>query len=102
MSKRHRMPRRNRKRKAKGIWELRKDVHEAFDPYWQHWGYPRGYCYMILGNLMGMSPGKCHVRLFTEEECKKAIQLIESMELILTLKRLYQTKGKFFCRKISI
>jgi zinc-finger-containing domain len=71
--------------------ELRKDAHALFDPIWQRrWkrmravdpgytmGHARGGRYKKLAQLLGIAQVECHIALFDEGLCKRAIEIIKS------------------------
>ncbi len=71
--------------------ELRMDVHALFDPVWRrrlarkraldpryNQGMARGGRYKKLAQLLGIAKDECHIGLFDEDMCRRAIEIIKS------------------------
>lgn len=60
--------------------KLRIQAHAAFDQLWNA-NFPRfssrRKAYSWLGNRMGLKEGKCHIAMFDDDQCKKAIFSVE-------------------------
>lgn len=68
----------------RGLRSLRSQVHLAFDPLWQHRNVERAErakirkaAYELFAQWMGMTEQECHIGLFSEEQCKKALSVLD-------------------------
>ena len=62
----------------KTLRDLRIKTHNSFDPMWRKGRLTRNQAYSRLANLMNIEKYKCHISMFSEEECEKAISLLRS------------------------
>lgn len=63
--------------------ELRKAkmaVHAAFDPLWKDGKIKRKEAYQLLADRMGIDVNKCHVGMFTIEQCNLALRVVRDLE----------------------
>ncbi|MCA1800508.1 MAG: DUF3268 family zinc-finger domain-containing protein [Actinobacteria bacterium] len=57
---------------------MRKDLHEAFDPLWENGIFEsRTQAYAWLAKAMDIDPKFAHIGQFNEDQCFRAMQLIE-------------------------
>ena len=56
---------------------LRKRVHAMFDPLWKRDLMSRGEAYRRLREGMGISADECHIAMFDEERCVKALEFLK-------------------------
>lgn len=58
---------------------LKSEAHKAFDPLWLEKGgskkQARTEAYQRLAVQMGLSEDECHIGMFSEEQCRKVIEL---------------------------
>lgn len=59
------------------VRKLRNKVHSRFDPMWKLGILPRSDAYSWFAALMGIEKEKCHVGMFTKEQCEKALEVLE-------------------------
>lgn len=60
------------------LLDLRKKVHELFDPMWRENGTSRQEAYeFFFGSMLGLPEHRQHVGMLTKEECEKAIRILE-------------------------
>lgn len=58
--------------------KLKQKVHGLLDPIWMGLGYgERSKTYKWLADGLGIPLEDCHVGMFDEEACKKAIEFLE-------------------------
>jgi hypothetical protein len=57
---------------------LRQKVHKLFDPIWQKGPVKRTVAYKMLAKSMNMKTKNCHISWFNEDECQRAIKVLES------------------------
>jgi hypothetical protein len=65
---------------------LRSRVHDRFDILWGRLGWGRDHAYRWLATRMGISIDDCHVGMFDEEACRKALKLLKGLHLLLNAK----------------
>lgn len=58
---------------------LRQMVHKKFDPLWKSGKMTRVKAYHWLAYQMGISSDRCHVALFCEAKCKKALAILSNL-----------------------
>lgn len=58
---------------------LKKGVHRHFDPIWKRKRMTRQKAYRELAKKLGIPIEKCHVGMFDEEMCLKALTAIKTM-----------------------
>jgi hypothetical protein len=59
--------------------QLRSQVHKLFDPLWRNGHFKkRGKAYLWLATEMGIATKDCHVSYFNENQCHKAIAVLDS------------------------
>jgi len=58
---------------------LRKAVHNAFDPLWKRGTIKRSRAYETLAERMQIAVSECHVGMFTAEQCRQALRIITRM-----------------------
>jgi hypothetical protein len=56
----------------------RQNAHNLFDVCWQSGKVTRKKAYVLLQNLMDMTPDEAHIGLFDIEQCKKLVTIIRS------------------------
>lgn len=54
--------------------KLRSQVHTHFDSLWQTGSYSRSRAYKQLAAELGIDPADCHIGMFGEDLCERAIQ----------------------------
>lgn len=59
----------------------RRMVHDVFDPLWLCGQMTRGQAYRALAKEMGIMVDKCHVAMFDEPLCDRAIEACERLKL---------------------
>ena len=52
-------------------------AHEEFDVMWKLMGYTGPEAYAVLADIMDKRPEEAHIAMFTKEECKKLLKLLE-------------------------
>jgi len=57
------------------LGRLRNEAHKAFDPFWQDTTINRNAAYRWLAKQLGIPVDECHMGLFDESMCKKAIEV---------------------------
>jgi hypothetical protein len=65
----------------KPLREIRKLAHATFDPLWKDGQYGRGEAYRRLAKAMGITREDCHIAMFSIEQCKSVIQVVNSNEI---------------------
>ncbi len=55
---------------------MRKAVHNAFDPLWKRGTIKRSRAYETLAERMGIEVFNCHVGMFTVDQCRQALRII--------------------------
>lgn len=55
--------------------KLKREVHVVFDPLWQDGRQSRKEAYCYLADCLGIPYAECHVGLFDEETCRRAIEI---------------------------
>lgn len=63
--------------------QLRKQVHEAFDPIWRNKPalmQNRSAAYAWLAEYLGVTPSRCHIGEFDEAQCRKALAAISALK----------------------
>lgn len=61
--------------------ELRKwksKAHQAFDPLWKFNGKNRNECYQWLAKKMNIPVNKCHIGMFTVDQCKMVVDICKT------------------------
>ena len=58
--------------------KLRKDTHAVFDLIWQEKYFTRSNAYEWLAKQMNIHSNKCHIAMFDEAQCNKAINICET------------------------
>lgn len=56
--------------------KLKSQVHAAFDPTWRNKKRSRTAAYRWLAEGLGISGAKCHIGMFTEDMCRKALEFM--------------------------
>lgn len=54
---------------------LKRAVHVVFDPLWQNGKQSRKDAYHYLADHLGIPYAECHVGMFDEETCRRAIEI---------------------------
>lgn len=72
------MPQRIAAEPGSQLARLRQEAHRALDVYWELGGITRSEAYAWLADKMGCSPRLCHIGLFDEQECERAIAICRS------------------------
>lgn len=50
-------------------------AHHALDVWWEFESMTRTEAYRRLAKDMNLEPGRCHIGLFDEEQCLRAIEI---------------------------
>jgi hypothetical protein len=58
----------------------RRKAHENFDPIWRSKKMTRTGAYSWLASRLGISADRCHIGMFTEEQCQEVIRHVKSKE----------------------
>jgi hypothetical protein len=53
----------------------RRQAHEAFDTIWKTKKMTRGRAYAWLAKEMNMRPTKCHIKIMSQTEARRVIQI---------------------------
>lgn len=61
----------------KELRELKKKCHALFDPLWKNGEMNRKEAYQYLANQLDIVVSKCHIGMFNNETCLKAIKILE-------------------------
>lgn len=61
---------------------LRKRTHEAFDPLWSDGPMSRSKAYTWLAKTLGIPLERCHIGLFNETLCRRAIKACDERERV--------------------
>nr|WP_200562659.1 zinc-finger-containing protein [Paraburkholderia aspalathi] len=61
--------------------EAKKSMHAAFDPIWQSNQMRRKQAYQWLADALGIPVDKCHVGMFSIEQCVRAKAICEAYRL---------------------
>lgn len=64
----------------KELRTLRMQVHETMDRLWKSGKHTRLEVYTWLGEQLNRSPANCHIGMFDEETCRKALDLCIPLE----------------------
>lgn len=64
---------------TKKLRDLRMQAKNAFNPLWQTGNMNRTQAYEWLATAMGLSSDDAHIGMMNEEQCKKCIEVSESM-----------------------
>lgn len=54
---------------------LKMKAHEAFDPMWKRGIMDRNEAYRWLAGKMGISKRKCHIGMFTPDQCREVVRI---------------------------
>lgn len=49
--------------------------HSAFDKYWKNGALTRSEAYKLLAKKMMIEPEKCHIGMFTVQQCKQVLAI---------------------------
>ena len=69
------MARRTRAEPGSRLARLRQEAHRALDVHWELGGASRSGAYAWLAEQLGMSRQDCHIGMFDEEQCERAIEV---------------------------
>lgn len=61
--------------------KLRKQVHAAFDPFWESGVYSRKEAYDKLATAIGLRKRQCHIGKFDDQLCKLALVILRDWPL---------------------
>lgn len=64
---------------TKELRQLKMKAHAAFDPLWKSGEMSRPAAYMWLAKRMNMPVKRCHIGWFSEDQCRKVIQIMEEV-----------------------
>lgn len=59
----------------KALRESRRVAHGVFDPLWKSGAMSRDQAYAWLSAQLGVPPEKCHIAMFTEEQCRRVVEV---------------------------
>ena len=57
----------------------KRKVHDLFDPIWKSGKVSRSEAYGQLAKLMGIPKFKCHIGMFSLDECRKAEEVLKAI-----------------------
>lgn len=57
---------------------LRLQVHHFLDARWKYGIEMRSESYLWLATVMGLPPAECHVGMFDEADCERALELLKA------------------------
>jgi len=60
----------------------RMKTHKEFDPLWKSGTMSRSEAYLRLSKLIGIPIERCHIAMFTAEECKSARTAIQTLRTL--------------------
>lgn len=58
--------------------QLRQEAHRSLDVYWEFGWVTRGEAYALLAQRLGVPLENCHIGMFDEAECERAIEVCKS------------------------
>lgn len=64
--------------------EARMRAHAAFDRLWKDGGMSRTQAYVVMQELMGMTPAEAHIGKLTLEECETLIAKLEERDALVS------------------
>jgi hypothetical protein len=56
----------------------RRNLHSLFDPFWRDGDMNRSEAYRRLASEMGIDREKCHIGMFTLEQCETAKVIVSA------------------------
>lgn len=74
------------------LLELRRQGHAVFDALWKRRLMDRESAYALLARLMGLTVEETHFSLFTAEQCRRAIGLLDGMDVPTRVERMKLAK----------